>query len=109
MDPRAIHALKGKEAEPKTSKYFHHSTESRVSQIVLLSQANLSFFFFFFFFFFFCLFRAAPSAYGGSQASSEIHATAVATLDPEPTAPQLELQFFLTLMADFQGAILSLE
>ena len=29
---------------------------------------NGGFFFFFFFFFFFCLSRAAPTAYGGSQA-----------------------------------------
>ena len=33
-------------------------------------------FFFFFFFFFFCLFRAAPSAYGGSQARGLIRAIA---------------------------------
>ena len=32
--------------------------------------------FFFFLFFFFCLFRAAPMAYGGSQAGGLIGATA---------------------------------
>ena len=35
----------------------------------------------FFFFFFFLLFRAAPVAYGGSQASGPIRATATATPD----------------------------
>ena len=35
-----------------------------------------SFFFFFFFFFFFCLFRAAYTAYGGSQARGPIGAVA---------------------------------
>ena len=32
--------------------------------------------FFFFFFFFFCIFRAAPAAYGGSQARGQIRAAA---------------------------------
>ena len=36
----------------------------------------LVFFFFFFFFFFFCLFRASPTAHGGSQARSRIGAIA---------------------------------
>ena len=42
---------------------------------------------FFFFFFFFCLFRAVPTAYGGSQARGQIgtialaYATATAMLD----------------------------
>ena len=48
----------------------------------------------FFFFFVFCLFRAAPTAYGGSQGGVEsellplAYATATATPDPRPT-PQL--------------------
>ena len=54
---------------------------------------GFSFFFFFFvflkppldflFFFFFCLFKAAPSAYGGSQARGRIGAVAT-SLQPQP-------------------------
>ena len=36
----------------------------------------------FFFFFFFCLLRAAPVAYGGSQARGLMGAAATATMDP---------------------------
>ena len=40
---------------------------------------------------FFFLFPAAPTAYGSSWFTAGTYATAVATLDPLPAAPQQEL------------------
>ena len=44
---------------------------------------------FFFFFFFFCLFRAAPEAFGGSQARGQIRATTAQAM-PHPQQHQIQ-------------------
>ena len=57
---------------------WHHgrNTELGIKEIEVKFQFNLLKILFLFLFLFFCIFRAAPEAYGGSQARSLIGATA---------------------------------